>query len=152
MVTFRHKRLLPWSSGRRGGHLCGVPSPLVCGIPASVDPFGVGVLPPGNAFEFQCLLHDGFFQGSSQSKGKSSDKGQTFGHPLVEALVRVDPLAGALALGACLAEGELASSPVEKALGSSGLGPFGRPKPFFPVGSAKLLSVSCAGKEKRLRQ
>ena len=38
-------------------------------------------------------------------------------HPLVEALVRVGPLAGAPALDACLKEGELASSPVEKALG-----------------------------------
>ena len=36
-------------------------------------------------------------------------------HPLVEPLVRVDPLAGAPALDACLMEGEQASSPVEKA-------------------------------------
>ena len=78
---------------------------------------------PGSAFEFQRLNHDGSFQGSSQSKGKSSDKGQTLKeseksdyHPLVEALVRVDPLAGAPALVACLVEGELASSPVEEAL------------------------------------
>ena len=35
----------------------------------------------------------------------------------VEALVRVDPLAGAPDLDAWLIEGELASSPVEKALG-----------------------------------
>ena len=35
----------------------------------------------------------------------------------METLVRVDPLAGAPALDACLVEGELASSPVEKALG-----------------------------------
>ena len=77
--------------------LCGVPFPLVCGIPASVDPFGVGAL------EFQRLHYDGSCQGSSQSKGKSSDKGQTFEeseksdyHPLVGALVRVDPSAGCL--------------------------------------------------------
>ena len=38
----------------------------------------------------------------------------------------------------------LASSPVEKALEGSGLGPFGCPEPFFLVDSAKLLSVSCA--------
>ena len=31
--------------------------------------------------------------------------------------MRVDPLAGAPALDACLKEGELASSPVEEALG-----------------------------------
>ena len=36
-------------------------------------------------------------------------------HPLEEALVRVDPLAGAPALDACLTEGEHASSPVGKA-------------------------------------
>ena len=74
-----------------------------------------------------------------QSKGKSSDKEKTFEgeslssvgdssseesdpHPLVEALARVDPLAGVPALDACLVEGEHASSPVGKALKGSGLG------------------------------
>ena len=37
-----------------------------------------GVQAPSNGFESQRLHYDGSFQGSSQSKGKSSDKGQTF--------------------------------------------------------------------------
>ena len=53
--------------------------------------------------------------GAKLSKGKSDEKSDF--HPLVAALVRVDPLAGAPALDAHLFEGELASSPVEKALG-----------------------------------
>ena len=40
MVTFSHKGLLHCSIERRGRHLCGGASPLVGGIPASVDPFG----------------------------------------------------------------------------------------------------------------
>ena len=54
------------------------------------------------------------FRGVSYSSvGGSSEESDL--HPLVEALVRVDPLAGAPALDACLKEGEQASSPVEKA-------------------------------------
>ena len=54
------------------------------------------------------------FRGESYSSvGGSSEELDL--HPLVEALVRVDPLAGAPALDACLVEGELASFPVEKA-------------------------------------
>ena len=60
---------------------------------------------PAMPFEFQRLHYDGSFQGSSQSKGKSSDKGQTLEEceksgflPLVGALVRVAPLWRALPL------------------------------------------------------
>ena len=53
--------------------------------------------------------------GAKLSKGMSDEKSDF--HPLVAALVRVDLLAGAPALDAFLFEGELASSPVEKALG-----------------------------------
>ena len=38
----------------------------------------VGVSAPGNALGVQRLHYNGSFQGSSQSKGKSSDRGQTF--------------------------------------------------------------------------
>ena len=38
----------------------------------------VGVWTPGSALGFQRFHFDGSFQGSSQSKGKSSDRGQTF--------------------------------------------------------------------------
>ena len=67
-------------------------------------------------------------------------------YPLVEALVRVDPLAGAAVHDASLREGEYASSPVEKAPEGSGPVPFGCQEPFFLVDSAKLFSVSCAEK------
>ena len=54
------------------------------------------------------------FRGVSYSSvGDSSEESDL--HPLVETLVRVDPLVGAPALDACLVEGEQASSPVEKA-------------------------------------
>ena len=96
-----------------------------------------------------------------QSKGKVQRQGQSFRleslssigsssseesdlHPLVEALARVDPLAGAPALDAYLKEGEHASSPVVMAPKGSGLGLFGCPEPFFLVDDAELLSVSCA--------
>ena len=54
------------------------------------------------------------------------------------ALTRVDRLAGALAVDACLKEGEHASSPVRKAQVGSGPDPFGCPEPFLLVDSAKL--------------
>ena len=71
----------------------------------------VGVWAPGNALEFQRHHYDGSLQGSSQSKGnlqglnfrRKSEKSDF--HPLMETLVRVDPLAGAPALGACLVRG-----------------------------------------------
>ena len=50
---------------------------------------------------------------SYSSVGDSSEESDL--HPLVEALVRVDPLAGAPAPDACLIVGEQASSPVGKA-------------------------------------
>ena len=57
-------------------------------------------------------------------------------HQQAEALARVDPLAGAPALNACLLEH--ASSTVRKAREGSGPGSFGCPDPFFLVDSAKL--------------
>ena len=50
-------------------------------------------------------------------------------HPLVGALARVDPLAGAPGLNACLLEGEHASSPVGRHW--SVLALWGCPEPFF---------------------
>ena len=95
-------------------------SHMLAGAPNSSRLNCVGVWAHGNALGFQRLHYDGSFQGSSQSKGgpyfrRESEKSDV--HPLVEPLVRVDPLACAPALDACLKEGELASSPVEKAPG-----------------------------------
>ena len=119
------------------------------------------VFTPGNALEFQRLLYDGSLckdavnpKESPATAGAQLSKGkwEIEYHPLVEALVRVDPLAGAPALDACLFEDELASSPVEDALGVLWSWLLWVSRAFFPVDSAKLLSVSCAGKEKRLRR
>ena len=72
-----------------------------------------------------------YFRGSSFSSVGDSSFEESDLHPLVEALARVDKLAGAPARDACLTEGEYASSPVGKALMGSDLSPFGCPEPFF---------------------
>ena len=104
---------------------------------------------PGNALGFQRLHYDGSFQGSSQSKGKSSDRGQTFegkvGNRISTrwwtALVRVDPLAGAPARDAYLKESERASSPMEKGADGYWAGHFWVSRNF------PLLPQSCPIKE-----
>ena len=86
----------------------------------------------------------------------NSTKGQTFEereksdfHPFVEALVRVDPLEGAPCFGACLREGELASSPVGKASGELwSWPPLGVQSPSFPL-TAPSYCQSVAREKKR---
>ena len=94
---------------------------------------------------------EGQYQINFRDKGKTFKKKASPAKGGLISVVGSPPVGGspgvstrwrALAVDACLVEGEHASSPVEKAVVGSSLGPFGCPEPFLFTAPSSCQSVA----------